>query len=114
MTRPAWESPEMTPEEQQRQEYEEQKYEANRCPECGEKCCPPEMDVCPYCHPNTDYEREDEMTGVCDCPMRGETDASADRCSEDGPNGCVCTRPDGHDGPHTACNVIEHPSEVWK
>lgn len=54
------------------------------------------------------------MTGRCDCPMEGETDAAVQRCNADSPNGAMCTRPDGHDGPHTACNVLEHPTETWE
>ena len=58
MTHPPWEDRELTPREEKRQRYEEQRYEPTRCSECGENCCPPKMDVCPYCHPNTEYERQ--------------------------------------------------------
>jgi len=51
--------------------------------------------------------------GVCDCVMEGDTDASVDRCDARGPGGVMCTRPAGHDGKHTACNVAQHPAEVW-
>lgn len=53
---------------------------------------------------------------VCDCVMEGETDASVDRCGDHvelPTTGYICTRPAGHDGPHTACNVSEHPAWVW-
>lgn len=53
------------------------------------------------------------MSAVCNCPMKGETDSSVERCSAPGPDGVRCTRPDGHDGQHTACNVLEHPATVW-
>jgi hypothetical protein len=25
----------------------------------------------------------------------------------------LCGKPNGHDGPHAACTVAEHPVEVW-
>jgi len=43
-----------------RKRYEEQRYEPSYCPECGKKRRPPEMELCPYCHPDTDYEEDDK------------------------------------------------------
>jgi hypothetical protein len=50
---------------------------------------------------------------TCDCPIKGDTDADVDRCCAAGPDGFRCTRPEGHGGEHTACNVAEHPAEAW-
>lgn len=59
---------------------------------------------------------------ICDCPMEGETTADVDRCQAErhlperrGGQGftVICSRPEGHDGPHAACSVTEHPTEVW-
>lgn len=40
----------------------EEKYDPGYCSECGEKNVPPisGLDICPYCHPNTEYERGEE------------------------------------------------------
>jgi len=51
MMRPPWELREKT----RKDRHEESKYEPTRCDECGEKRCPPRMDLCPYCHPEADY-----------------------------------------------------------
>lgn len=50
----------------------------------------------------------------CDCPMQGETPADEERCMDEKEQGVICSKPDGHDGPHAACNVAEHPMEVWE
>jgi len=52
MSRPPWESRELTPKEK----HEQERYTDGVCPECGEKRRPPEMDVCPICHPEMDYD----------------------------------------------------------
>lgn len=39
-----------------RDRYEESRHEPGYCSECGEKRCPPRMDVCPVCHPEADYD----------------------------------------------------------
>lgn len=57
MSRPPWEDCEPT----RRDRHEQKRYENTRCSECGEKCCPPEMDVCPFCRPDTDYEKDDSL-----------------------------------------------------
>jgi len=51
---------------------------------------------------------------TCDCPLRGDSDPSAERCHEPGPRETICTRPAGHDGPHAACSVAEHPVVTWE
>ena len=58
---------------------------------------------------------------LCDCPLEGETPSDVDRCFEEkefqsrhtGTYTQICSRPAGHDGPHAACTVAEHPAEVW-
>ncbi|WP_148708253.1 hypothetical protein [Haloferax sp. Atlit-12N] len=52
----------------------------------------------------------------CDCPLEGDSYATAtpDACNETDETGdFMCSKPAGHDGPHAACNVVEHPSKVW-
>lgn len=63
------------------------------------------------------------MTDLCNCPSKGDTDAEVERCrveqefesrhEHDEPYRLVCTRPAGHDGPHSACTVYHHPAETW-
>ena len=48
----------------------------------------------------------------CDCPFRGETASTVDRCGAER-NGMVCSKPAGHTGPHAACSVVEHPTATW-
>lgn len=50
----------------------------------------------------------------CDCVIKKEPrDVN---CSDTSPDGYVCTKPEGHDGRHSACGVTEdeHPIEVWE
>jgi hypothetical protein len=53
------------------------------------------------------------MSGPCECAHATDRDPDVDDCLAEGPNGDLCTRPEGHDGPHTACNVVEHPGTTW-
>lgn len=55
----------------------------------------------------------DGGASACDCPMDGSSDGSLDRCNEENTTGLMCSKPAGHDGPHAACSVVEHPKEVW-
>lgn len=60
---------------------------------------------------------------LCDCPIKGESDPEAERCMAEGvfrsrhgdgeTYAQHCTRPEGHDGPHSACSVSKHPAEIW-
>jgi len=50
----------------------------------------------------------------CDCALEGESNPDAARCHASGPDGVICSRPDGHDGPHAACNPVEHPVATWE
>ena len=54
------------------------------------------------------------MDAPCECAMEGGTPVNVDRCDDKNEGRFTCTRPVGHDGPHTSCSVIEHPVEVWK
>lgn len=56
-----------------------------------------------------------ELSGIekCDCPMQGESDGSLPRCHADGPNGVLCSRPEGHPGEHVACAPNAHPLKTW-
>lgn len=49
----------------------------------------------------------------CDCVLEGDTPASEPRCGDTN-GGMHCTRPEGHDGPHSACNPAEHPATTWE
>lgn len=54
----------------------------------------------------------------CDCVLEGDSPSSLDRCGEtyhisDKVGELACTRPAGHDGPHSACTPAEHPAGVW-
>lgn len=49
----------------------------------------------------------------CNCILRREVEDST-VCNEESDAGNLCGKPDGHDGPHAACSVAEHPVEVWE
>jgi len=49
----------------------------------------------------------------CNCPIRPDDGRDATACNVESPDGNLCSKPKGHDGPHTACSVFEHPVEVW-
>jgi len=54
---------------------------------------------------------------VCECVIKGHHDEDDDECSStltryDGAT-LLCTRPAGHEGPHAACNVNQHPITTW-
>lgn len=49
----------------------------------------------------------------CNCVLKNDWPGS-DPCNEESPQGNICSKPTGHDGPHAACNVVEHPTEVWE
>lgn len=52
------------------------------------------------------------MVDECQCVLRRETDDQS-VCYAESDGGNLCGKPEGHDGPHAACNVVEHPMEVW-
>lgn len=49
----------------------------------------------------------------CECIMARDV-GEALACKADGPGEAICTRPAGHDGPHTSCTPNEHPDRVWE
>jgi len=50
----------------------------------------------------------------CECVIQSESDhVHAGVCNVESPEGNLCSRPSGHDGPHSACNVSQHPIETW-
>lgn len=58
----------------------------------------------------------EEDADVCECVVNGHHDADDSECLAElrRENGSVvCTRPAGHDGSHSACNVQQHPITVW-
>lgn len=55
----------------------------------------------------------------CECPGRSDDDQNGARCDAHVTTAdrsrWLCTRPDGHDGPHSACVPGgEHPVHVWE
>lgn len=49
---------------------------------------------------------------ACECALRADH-GDADPChATDG--WAACTRPAGHDGPHSACTPAEHPATTWE
>ena len=54
-----------------------------------------------------------EEADLCECMMRRESDNTT-LCDARSDDGNLCTRPNGHDGPHSACSVASHPIEVWE
>lgn len=51
-------------------------------------------------------------TAECQCPLRGGD--LTDPCNAESPEGNLCSKPAGHDGPHAACSITRHPVEVWE
>jgi len=49
----------------------------------------------------------------CQCLVEREQDDQPN-CGAESPSGSLCTRPEGHDGSHSACSVAQHPVEVWE
>lgn len=59
----------------------------------------------------------------CECGMKNDPDSEQDRCRAEGTFESrhehddaftlTCTRPAGHDGPHSACTVAAHPAKTW-
>lgn len=60
----------------------------------------------------------EQKLAPCDCPFEGDTPASESRCSAststEDRSRWLCTRPEGHDGPHSACLPNEHPVHTWE
>lgn len=60
-------------------------------------------------------ERPEYCDEHCECLAgRGHP---ARHCSSVSPDGSLtCTRPDGHDGPHSGCGIArdEHPMGTWE
>lgn len=55
---------------------------------------------------------------ACECVLRGHFEEGDEECLaifefEHGDGRLLCSRPDGHDGPHAACGTNEHPAHVW-
>lgn len=51
----------------------------------------------------------------CNCILEGDDDRPDTACNEKSPDGTLlCSKPDGHDGPHAACNFHIHPVDVWE
>lgn len=51
--------------------------------------------------------------GPCECrPLRGNGRDGGENCGAER-DGFTCTRPAGHDGPHTACQFFNHPAKEW-
>jgi transcriptional regulator with XRE-family HTH domain len=49
----------------------------------------------------------------CRCAAENDWEDGQKQCLATGPAGTFCAAPAGHDGPHVACNPVEHPAEVW-
>lgn len=52
----------------------------------------------------------------CGCNLENDwtdEEAEAGECLEESGAAHYCSKPAGHDGPHAACAVTEHPQEVW-
>lgn len=49
---------------------------------------------------------------LCECSIRNDWDG--DECLAENYEGLMCSRPEGHDGPHVACGMNEHPMEAWE
>lgn len=54
---------------------------------------------------------------ACECVVRGhhgpdDTECLAEFGLSDGGR-LLCSRPEGHDGPHAACNRRKHPILAW-
>jgi hypothetical protein len=47
----------------------------------------------------------------CNCSLKGEDRDST--CLARSPEMHHCTKPSGHDGPHSACSGTKHPFNVW-
>lgn len=56
------------------------------------------------------------LMSECNCTFRNEWDAGweDDACRAESVNGKLCSKPEGHDGPHAACALGEHPVEVFE
>lgn len=59
----------------------------------------------------------DDPDGPCECahkhPELYEGGERIHTCGDESPDGLRCTRPEGHDGPHSGCNIGSHPVDVW-
>lgn len=52
----------------------------------------------------------------CNCVSEGtDRDENCGSSTED-PDGhrWLCTKPEGHIGPHSACNLVKHPAWTWE
>lgn len=53
---------------------------------------------------------------ACECYMARGLDGDLSECGatfESGAAEYLCSRPDGHDGPHAACGTAMHPIVTW-
>lgn len=50
----------------------------------------------------------------CECALRTDWGPEDVECSAEHPEGYICTRPEGHDGPHSGCYPNRHPAVVWR
>lgn len=49
----------------------------------------------------------------CGCVLARDDGEDAGECAVESPKGDVCSRREGHDGPHSACSLYEHPIYTW-
>lgn len=50
----------------------------------------------------------------CNCIIEGDDhDHSDEMCEAVNKDSQVCTKPEGHDGPHSTCTLRKHPFAVW-
>lgn len=51
----------------------------------------------------------------CNCPLKADEDRGMSACNAEHPESdFLCSKPEGHNGPHAACNVVEHPVATWE
>lgn len=49
----------------------------------------------------------------CNCILKGDHRGEGGLCNEKSDGGNLCSKPQGHDGPHSACTTAVHPVETW-
>lgn len=54
------------------------------------------------------------MSDECNCIIDPDEGRDDTVCNTESDNGNLCGKPEGHDGPHAACDIQTHPVEVWR